>query len=217
MLASYTGILPDTFKDEAEVVLKGRLTTDGHFAVEPNGVMAKCPSKYEEKCRTTTLRQAPVTRDLKIYSISRSKDSESPYGNTRLHRPPRHLRRLQLRGGRVGRRRAARLAAAHRKRHRRVPYGDGADGDGVGADGPRLRHRRFLHQVRVALFRLVPAAVLQDHVVLGRARRLDHVLGVPAGVLRQPGGAREPRSPSRADSLCRRGDLPGCRCSFCSS
>ena len=47
--ASYTGILPDTFKDEAEVVLKGRLTEADHFAVDPNGVMAKCPSKYEEK------------------------------------------------------------------------------------------------------------------------------------------------------------------------
>jgi cytochrome c-type biogenesis protein CcmE len=47
--ASYTGVLPDTFKDEAEVVLKGRLTADTHFAVDPNGVMAKCPSKYEEK------------------------------------------------------------------------------------------------------------------------------------------------------------------------
>jgi cytochrome c-type biogenesis protein CcmE len=46
--ASYTGILPDTFKDEAEVVLKGRLTADGNFEVAPNGVMAKCPSKYEE-------------------------------------------------------------------------------------------------------------------------------------------------------------------------
>jgi len=46
--AAYTGILPDTFKDEAEVVLKGRLTGDAHFSVEPNGVMAKCPSKYEE-------------------------------------------------------------------------------------------------------------------------------------------------------------------------
>jgi cytochrome c-type biogenesis protein CcmE len=46
--ASYTGILPDTFKDEAEVVLKGRLTPDGNFEVAPNGVMAKCPSKYEE-------------------------------------------------------------------------------------------------------------------------------------------------------------------------
>ena len=44
--ASYTGIVPDTFKDEAEVVLKGTLTSQG-FQVEPNGVMAKCPSKYE--------------------------------------------------------------------------------------------------------------------------------------------------------------------------
>ena len=46
--ATYTGIVPDTFKDEAEVVLKGSLTSKG-FAVEPNGVMAKCPSKYEAK------------------------------------------------------------------------------------------------------------------------------------------------------------------------
>ncbi len=44
--ASYNGIVPDTFKDDAEVVLKGRLSSDG-FRVEPNGVMAKCPSKYE--------------------------------------------------------------------------------------------------------------------------------------------------------------------------
>ncbi len=44
--AHYTGIVPDTFKDEAEVVLKGRLGPDG-FIVDPNGVMAKCPSKYE--------------------------------------------------------------------------------------------------------------------------------------------------------------------------
>jgi len=46
--ASYTGVLPDTFKDEAEVVLKGRLLENGNFQVDPNGVMAKCPSKYEE-------------------------------------------------------------------------------------------------------------------------------------------------------------------------
>lgn len=44
--ARYTGIVPDTFKDGSEVVLKGHLRADG-FAVEPNGVMAKCPSKYE--------------------------------------------------------------------------------------------------------------------------------------------------------------------------
>jgi cytochrome c-type biogenesis protein CcmE len=46
--ATYTGILPDTFKDEAEVVLKGHLTPSG-FQVAPHGVMAKCPSKYEPK------------------------------------------------------------------------------------------------------------------------------------------------------------------------
>jgi cytochrome c-type biogenesis protein CcmE len=46
--ARYTGVVPDTFKDDAEVVLKGRLANDG-FTVERNGVMAKCPSKYEPK------------------------------------------------------------------------------------------------------------------------------------------------------------------------
>jgi cytochrome c-type biogenesis protein CcmE len=44
--ASYSGVVPDTFKEGAEVVLKGTLTDDG-FHVERNGVMAKCPSKYE--------------------------------------------------------------------------------------------------------------------------------------------------------------------------
>ena len=46
--ASYTGIVPDTFKGEAEVVLRGKLTNTG-FHTDPNGVVAKCPSKYQEK------------------------------------------------------------------------------------------------------------------------------------------------------------------------
>jgi cytochrome c-type biogenesis protein CcmE len=46
--ASYKGIVPDTFKDEAEVVLRGQLTPQG-FHTDPNGVVAKCPSKYEAK------------------------------------------------------------------------------------------------------------------------------------------------------------------------
>ena len=46
IVARYTGVVPDTFKNASEVVLKGQLHPDG-FAVEPNGVMAKCPSKYE--------------------------------------------------------------------------------------------------------------------------------------------------------------------------
>jgi cytochrome c-type biogenesis protein CcmE len=45
--AYYTGIVPDTFKAESEVVLKGRLATDGTFHVDKDGVMAKCPSKYD--------------------------------------------------------------------------------------------------------------------------------------------------------------------------
>jgi cytochrome c-type biogenesis protein CcmE len=44
--ATYRGIVPDTFKSDAEVVVKGTLGPNG-FTVEPNGVMAKCPSKYE--------------------------------------------------------------------------------------------------------------------------------------------------------------------------
>ncbi len=50
--ASYAGVVPDTFKDGAEVVLKGRLNAGG-FEVERNGVMAKCPSKYEASKGTT--------------------------------------------------------------------------------------------------------------------------------------------------------------------
>ena len=45
--ATYQGVVPDTFKNPgAEVVLTGRLTPAG-FHTDPNGVMAKCPSKYE--------------------------------------------------------------------------------------------------------------------------------------------------------------------------
>jgi len=49
MTAYYTGIAPDTFKDDAEVVLQGRLDKDGTYHVKENGLLAKCPSKYEPK------------------------------------------------------------------------------------------------------------------------------------------------------------------------
>jgi cytochrome c-type biogenesis protein CcmE len=42
--AYYSGIVPDTFKNDAEVVLTGHLTSDGFKATE---MTAKCPSKYE--------------------------------------------------------------------------------------------------------------------------------------------------------------------------
>ena len=51
--ATYNGVVPDTFKNDAEVVLKGTLTAEG-FTVVPNGVMAKCPSKYEPQSAAGT-------------------------------------------------------------------------------------------------------------------------------------------------------------------
>jgi len=50
--AYYNGILPDTFKEDSEVVLKGTLGPDG-FHINPDGVIAKCPSKYEAKSATS--------------------------------------------------------------------------------------------------------------------------------------------------------------------
>jgi cytochrome c-type biogenesis protein CcmE len=43
----YAGTVPDTFKDRAEVVLKGTLADGGHFTAHE--ISAKCPSKYEAK------------------------------------------------------------------------------------------------------------------------------------------------------------------------
>lgn len=54
--AVYTGVVPDTFKDEAEVVVKGRLGADGVIHVERDGIMAKCPSKYEAMPVAPTVR-----------------------------------------------------------------------------------------------------------------------------------------------------------------
>ena len=42
--AFYTGIVPDTFKADSEVVLTGVLTSEGFMASE---MTAKCPSKYD--------------------------------------------------------------------------------------------------------------------------------------------------------------------------
>ena len=41
----YHGIIPDTFVDDADVVVEGRLAADGTF--DAHTLLAKCPSKYE--------------------------------------------------------------------------------------------------------------------------------------------------------------------------
>jgi cytochrome c-type biogenesis protein CcmE len=43
----YTGLVPDTFHAGAEIVATGTLVGDGGLDVVPDGIMAKCPSKYE--------------------------------------------------------------------------------------------------------------------------------------------------------------------------
>jgi cytochrome c-type biogenesis protein CcmE len=53
--ATYTGLVPDTFKDGAEVVAKGSLGPDDKLEVVPDGIMAKCPSKYEAKVTATVV------------------------------------------------------------------------------------------------------------------------------------------------------------------
>ena len=48
LTAFYSGIVPDTFKDDSEVVLTGRLTSDGFMATD---MTAKCPSNHEAAAR----------------------------------------------------------------------------------------------------------------------------------------------------------------------
>jgi cytochrome c-type biogenesis protein CcmE len=43
----YQGVLPDTFKEEATVVVEGQLNDDGMFRAQT--IMLKCPSKYVPK------------------------------------------------------------------------------------------------------------------------------------------------------------------------
>ena len=49
--ALYTGVTPDTFKNDSEVVVKGRLADDNTF--HATEIIAKCPSKYEPGAVTT--------------------------------------------------------------------------------------------------------------------------------------------------------------------
>lgn len=43
----YSGVVPDTFRDRADVVLEGKMNADGIFVAET--MLAKCPSKYESQ------------------------------------------------------------------------------------------------------------------------------------------------------------------------
>jgi cytochrome c-type biogenesis protein CcmE len=65
---AYTGLVPDTFRDCAEVVVKGRMTGERTFAAE--AISAKCPSKYDGK-RQEGACGAEHTRQVLAWRASR--------------------------------------------------------------------------------------------------------------------------------------------------
>ena len=46
---NYSGVIPDTLKDGAEVIVEGSLLPDGKFSAKT--LMTKCPSKYQKENR----------------------------------------------------------------------------------------------------------------------------------------------------------------------
>ncbi len=59
----YMGIIPDTFKDRAEVVVEGKYdSTDGIF--HATTLLAKCPSKYEALYEESAAEGKPAAETL---------------------------------------------------------------------------------------------------------------------------------------------------------
>ena len=94
--AIYTGIAPDTFKDDSEVVVRGKLSSDGTFHVVPDGVFGvqpnvstvvsfrRVPSTFEVTfgvsliCKTSP-QPRPVTRNVsaELLGVVLSKRTEA--------------------------------------------------------------------------------------------------------------------------------------------
>jgi len=49
----YHDVMPDMLRDGADAVVEGKYRADGVFEVNPNGLLLKCPSKYEEAATAT--------------------------------------------------------------------------------------------------------------------------------------------------------------------
>jgi len=47
LVVIHQGVLPDLFKEGAEVVVSGRLRDDGVLEAARDGILAKCPGKYD--------------------------------------------------------------------------------------------------------------------------------------------------------------------------
>ncbi len=51
LLVHFIGVVPDTFKAGAEVIVEGGISNDGSFKAKT--LMTKCPSKYQKENRKT--------------------------------------------------------------------------------------------------------------------------------------------------------------------
>jgi len=58
----YVGWVPDTFVSGNEIVAKGTLDGDGRLRVEPDGIMTKCPGKYDAEYPPTSEPRPPPVR-----------------------------------------------------------------------------------------------------------------------------------------------------------
>lgn len=51
---SYTGVVPDPFREGRQVIVTGRLGDDGVFLAEKDSLITKCPSKFSDKVQDDT-------------------------------------------------------------------------------------------------------------------------------------------------------------------
>jgi cytochrome c-type biogenesis protein CcmE len=78
---THTGPKPDTFRDLAEVVAKGKLVaaSEGEGPVlEASELMAKCPSKYEQDKRTREMTPAGASAGASAGPAARGQQAPDP-------------------------------------------------------------------------------------------------------------------------------------------
>ena len=135
----YRGIAPDTFTDSVDVVVGGRMGTDGTF--QATELLAKCASRYENAPATSTSRRRatrprqPVARDPDRRAVAVGRAADGGVVDDRVvrrrrvapRRPDGQRRARTLRDVRDGRARVDRSLdrAAHARllaRVRREPH-----------------------------------------------------------------------------------------------
>lgn len=47
----YEGVVPDPFRDGREVIVTGRLASEGTFVAEKDSLITKCPSKFSDQAK----------------------------------------------------------------------------------------------------------------------------------------------------------------------